>query len=165
MNRSNPRREAIVKNLSLLSIISTIVSLSITSATSAQEIVKNITLDGQINPNPMMISGMSGGTLQGSEVVKTQETATGPCNGIVAQQPNHILILKTFFEFLKIEVASPTDTTILVAGPGGVWCNDDYDNENPALEGQWQAGKYHIWVGSYEETPQSYQIKITGNNP
>ncbi len=165
MKRSNPRREAIVKNLSLFSLISTIVSLSVTSTILAQEIVKNIILDGQINPDPIMIEGMSGGTLRGSEVVKTQETATGLCNGLVAQQPNHILILKTFFEFLKIEVASSTDTTILVAGPGGVWCNDDYDNDNPALEGQWQAGKYHIWVGSYEETPQSYRIKITGNNP
>ena len=165
MKRSNPRREAIVKYLSLLNMIGTIVGLSVTSTALAQEIVKNITLDGQINPNPMMIEGMSGGSIPASEVVNTKETSTGLCEGLVEQQPDHILVLKTFFEFLKIEVASSTDTTILVAGPGGVWCNDDYNNDNPALEGQWQAGKYHIWVGSYEETPNSYQIKITGHNP
>ena len=165
MKRSNPRREAIVKNLSLFSIISTLVSLSVTSAILAQDLVRNITLDGQINPNPMMIDGMSGGSIQASEVVNTKETSTGLCEGLVEQQPDHILILKTFFEFLKIEVASSTDTTILVQGPGGVWCNDDYNDENPALEGQWQAGKYHIWVGSYEETPHSYKVKITGHNP
>ncbi len=165
MKRSNPRRGAIVKNLSLLSAISTIISFTVTSSTLAQEIVQNITLDGQINPNPMTIDGMSGGSIQAIEVVKTQETTTGYCNGLVNRQPNHILILKTFFEFLKIEVESSTDTTILVAGPGGVWCNDDYNNDNPALEGQWQPGKYKIWVGSYEETPNSYRIRITGNNP
>lgn len=164
MKRSHLRRGAIVKNLSLLSIISTIVSLSVTSTALAQEIGKNITLDGQINPNPMLIGGMSGGTIQASEVVNTKETSTGLCEGLVNQQPNHLLVLKTFFEFLKIEVASSTDTTILVQGPGGVWCNDDYNNENPALEGQWQAGQYKIWVGSYEETPHSYNIKITVHN-
>ncbi|MGK7893249.1 MAG: hypothetical protein AB4372_06370 [Xenococcus sp. (in: cyanobacteria)] len=163
MNRSNLRREAIVKNLSLFSIISTIVSLLVTFTTLAQEIEKNITLDGQINPNPMIISGMSGGNIPASEVVHTKETSTGLCEGLVNQQPNHLLVLKTFFEFLKLEVTSATDTTILVQGPGGVWCNDDYYNDNPALEGQWQAGKYKVWIGSYQETPNSYQITITGH--
>ena len=165
MKRSNPRRGVIIKNLSLFSIISTIVSFTVTSSTFAQEIVKNITLDGQINPNPMTISGMSGGSLQAIEVVNTKKTTTGDCNGLVDRQPNHILILNSFFEFLKIEVESSTDTTILVEGPGGVWCNDDYNNDNPALEGQWQEGKYKIWVGSYQETPNSYRIRITEKNP
>ena len=165
MKRSIPRRRTIFKNLSLLSAISVIASFTVVSSTLAQEIVKNITLDGQINPNPMIIDGMSGGTIQAVDVVNTKETSTGLCSGLVNQQPNHILILKTFFEFLKIEVSSSTDTTILVQGPGGVWCNDDYNNDNPALEGQWQAGKYKIWVGSYEETPNSYRIRIMGNNP
>ena len=165
MKKTNPRRGAMIKNLSLFSTIITLVNFTVTSATLAQEIVKNITLDGQINPNPMMIDGMSGGSLQAIEVLNTKETSTGLCNGLVDQQPNHILILNTFFEFLKIEVASPIDTTIAVQGPGGVWCNDDYNSVNPALEGQWQQGKYKIWVGSYEETPNSYRIIITGNNP
>ncbi|MDJ0898774.1 MAG: hypothetical protein QNJ55_08175 [Xenococcus sp. MO_188.B8] len=165
MKRSNPRRKAIVKNLSLLSAISTIVSFTAASSTLAQEILRNITLDGQINPNPMMIDGMSGGSIQAIEVVHIKETTTGYCNGLVDQQPNHILTLNNFFEFLKIEVESSTDTTILVQGPGGVWCNDDYNNDDPALEGQWQQGKYKIWVGSYDETPNSYRIRITGDNP
>ena len=165
MKRSNPRRGAIVKNLSLLSAISTIVSFTAASSTLAQEILRNITLDGQINPNPMMIDGMSGGSIQALEVVHTKETTTGYCNGLVDQQPNHILTLNNFFEFLKIEVESSTDTTILVQGPGGGWCNDDYNNDDPALEGQWQRGKYKIWVGSYDETPNSYRIRITGDNP
>ena len=165
MKRSHPRQEAIVKNFSLFSIISTIVSLSITSTTLAQEIVKDITLDGQISPNPMMIDGISEGNLEAIEVVNTTETSTGLCSGLVEQQPDHILVLNSFFEFLKIEVESSTDTTILVQGPGGVWCNDDYNDDDPALEGQWQAGKYKIWVGSYEASPNNYQIRITGKNP
>ena len=165
MKRSNSRLKAIVINFSLFNIISTIASLSVTSNTLAQEIVKDITLYDQINPNPMMIDGISEGSLEAIEVVNTTETSTGICSGLVEQQPDHILVLNSFFEFLKIEVQSSTDTTILVQGPGGVWCNDDYNDDDPALEGQWQAGKYKIWVGSYEATPNNYQIRITGENP
>lgn len=165
MKRSNSGREAIVMNLSLFSILSTIVSLSVTSTALAQEIVENITLDGQIHPNPMMIDGISEGSLEAIEVVNTTETSTGLCSGMVEPQPDHILVLNSFFEFLKIEVESSIDTTIVVQGPGGVWCNDDYNDDDPALEGQWQPGKYKIWVGSYEATPNNYQIRITGKNP
>ena len=164
MKRNHARGEAIIKNLSLLRIIITLVSVTATATpTLAQELVRNITLNDQINPNPMMIDGISSGRIDAIEVVKTKETSTGPCNGLVERQPNHILVLNSFFEFLKIEVESATDTTILVQGPGGVWCNDDYNNANPALEGEWQQGKYKLWVGSYESTPNSYRIIITGN--
>ena len=159
------RGGAIRQNLRLLAIVGITAILSGISSTSAQELARNITLDHQMNPNPMMINGMSGGSLEAIAVVKTKETSTGPCNGLVNREPNHILILKTFFEFLKIEVESSIDTTILVQGPGGVWCNDDYNDFNPAIEGQWQKGKYKLWIGSYEETSNSYQIKITGKNP
>jgi len=152
--------------MSLLRTIITLVSVAATATPIfAQELVSNITLDAQVNPNPIMIEGMSGGNIDAIEVVQIKETSTGPCNGLVDRQPNHILILNSFFKFLKIEVESSTDTTILVQGPGGVWCNDDYNNANPALEGEWQKGKYKLWVGSYEETPNNYRIRITGNNP
>ncbi|ELS03074.1 hypothetical protein Xen7305DRAFT_00027930 [Xenococcus sp. PCC 7305] len=155
-----------IKNPSLLgTVITMVILLAASSNTLAQDIVKKITLDGQISPNPMLIDGTSGGQIEAIEVVNIKETSTGPCNGLVEQQPNHILILNTFFEFLKIEVESSIDTTILVQGPGGIWCNDDYNNINPALEGQWQQGKYKLWVGSYESTPNNYRIRITGSNP
>jgi hypothetical protein len=113
----------------------------------------------------LTIKGISGGTMNAVEITKTENTATGYCDGFVHSQPNHILKLNSFFEFLKIEVQSPVDTTILIQGPGGVWCNDDSDNANPMIEGQWQPGVYKVWIGSYQaNVNNNYRIRITGKN-
>ena len=65
---------------------------------------------------------------------------------------------------MRLEVESTSDTTILVQGAGGTWCNDDAGSANPVIEGQWQPGIYQIWVGSYQANKNNdYQIKITGN--
>ena len=150
------------RKISFISAVSTLVSFLCLNPVSAQQIATNITLDHEFAPNPLVLEGMSGGELKATEVVQTSETATGYCDGYVNPQPNHILVLQNFFEFLKIEVESSNDTTILVQGPGGVWCNDDSYNTNPVIEGEWQEGRYQIWIGSYKEnSTNDYQIKIT----
>ena len=150
------------RKISFISAVSTLVSFLCLSPLSAQQIATNITLDHKFAPNPLVLEGMSGGELKATEVVKTAETSTGYCDGYVNRQPNHVLVLEDFFEFLKIEVESNNDTTILVQGPGGVWCNDDSDTTNPVIEGEWQEGRYQIWIGSYkEDSTNNYQIKIT----
>ncbi|MGF1590002.1 MAG: hypothetical protein ACFCU7_12290 [Pleurocapsa sp.] len=119
-----------------------------------------------INPKtisqPLMIKGTSGGTVKAREITQTENTPTGYCDGYVRSQPNHFLKLETFLEFMRLEVESAADTTVLVKGPGGVWCNDDAGTVNPMIEGQWQQGLYRVWVGSYRaNTHHNYQIKIT----
>ena len=122
-----------------------------------------ITVDSGISDRPLIVEGMSGGTVTAREIAQTKNTATGYCDGYVRPQPNHVLKLESFFESLRLEVKSSADTTILVKGPGGVWCNDDADSVNPAIEGQWQPGTYQVWIGSYQaESNNSYQIKVTG---
>ncbi len=147
--------------ISFITTISTIVSFLYTPV-FAQEIARNTTLKHEFAPNPLILEGMSGGELKATEVANIEETTTGYCDGYVNLQPNHILILESFFEFLKIEVESDDDTTILVQGPGGIWCNDDFYSTNPVIEGEWQEGSYQIWIGSYQpNSPNNYQIKIT----
>ncbi len=112
---------------------------------------------------PLTIQGTSGGAIAAQEISQTEKTATGYCDGYVSPQPNHLLKLESFWEFLRLEVASQADTTILVQGAGGVWCNDDAGTTNPIIEGQWQPGLYQVWVGSYQaNSTNDYQIKITG---
>lgn len=157
-------KRSIVK-LSILGLVSAILSCALLDPSSAQSVGKKITLGYRFEPDPLILEGISGGKLQAIEVVKTEGTITGFCNGFVSNKPNHILVLSNFFEFLKIEVDSSIDTTIIVEGPGGVWCNDDYDNVNPGIEGQWKPGRYRIWIGSYQENINNgYQIKITDRN-
>ena len=115
-----------------------------------------------INP-PLTVRGISGGKIKAKEAVQTDNTSTGYCDGYVSSQPNHIFQIDTFFEYLRLEIESPADTTILVKGAGGVWCNDDAGSANPMIEGQWQPGTYQVWVGSYQaDSNNNYEIKITG---
>lgn len=151
--------------ISMLGLVSAVLSCTILNPSLAQSRSKRITLGDRVDPNPLIVRGISGGEVEATNIVDTEGTTTGFCNGFIEDRPNHILVLKNFFEFLKIEVDSSTDTTIIIEGPGGVWCNDDSDNANPAIEGQWQPGRYKIWIGSYQEDLNyDYQIKITGSD-
>jgi hypothetical protein len=72
------------------------------------------------------------------------------------------MVLQDFFNYLRLQVQSSEDTTLVIRGPGGTWCNDDYTDMNPGIAGQWLSGTYHIWVGSYErENYHPYVIRIS----
>ena len=127
---------------------------------SAQNIV---TIDQDIVTKPITLTGSTSGNLKTVEVSQTENTATGYCDGYISSQPNHLLELESFFEFLRLEVESTADTTVLIRGDGGMWCNDDSGSANPMIEGQWQQGLYKVWVGSHQpDANDSYQIKIIG---
>jgi hypothetical protein len=113
---------------------------SFTAISNAQANI--VSIDSNISKQPLVIKGTSGGTVIAKEITQTENTATGYCHGYVRSQPNHVLKLESFFESLRLEVESSADTTILVKGPGGVWCNDDASSANPMIEGQWQPGTY-----------------------
>ena len=120
-------------------------------------------INRQTIAQPLTIVGTNNGRIKLVEIAGTENTATGYCNGYVDTQPNHLLKLESFFESLRLEVQSPVDTTLMVQGSSGIWCNDDSGSANPMIEGQWQEGLYKVWVGSYQpNTNNSYQIQITG---
>ena len=129
-------------------------------AASAQTSDKIIIAD--FLTQPIVATGTSGGTIPLQKIAQTENTSTGYCDGYADSQPNHVLELMSFFEFLRLEVESSADTTVLIRGSGGVWCNDDAGTANPVIEGQWQPGVYQVWVGSYQaDSDRNYQIKIT----
>ena len=139
----------------------TIIFNSFIPRTQAQS--NSINVNSTIAKNPLVLRGSSGGGVIAKEISQTENTATGFCDGYVRSQPNHVLKLESFFESLRLEVESSADTTILVKGPGGVWCNDDASSANPMIEGQWQPGTYQVWIGSYQaDSNNEYRIKITG---
>lgn len=122
-----------------------------------------VTIDRGIAAKPVVLSGNTGGNLQALSISQVENTATGYCDGYISPQPNHLLELESLFNFLRLEIESSTDTTVLIKGSEGVWCNDDSGSANPMIEGQWQKGLYKVWVGSYQpDTRNSYQIRITG---
>ena len=130
--------------------------------TTLTPMFENITLSPKFSPNPILIRGLSGGPALAKDTAGREETQTGNCMGYVDQQPDHTLILTTFFNYLKLQVQSSEDTVLVIRGPGGSWCSDDSKDINPSIEGQWLSGKYEIWVGSYKpNTYHPYIIQIT----
>ncbi len=132
------------------------------SGQPAPEIFGNITLSPRFSPDPYIIRGASGGSIPAAIIAQRETTPNGPCVGLVDEEPDHRIVLTAFFNYLSLQVQSAQDTTIVVKGPGGSWCNDDLDGKSPGIAGQWLKGTYEVWVGSYESGKYyPYIIKIT----
>ncbi|MEB3343269.1 hypothetical protein [Okeania sp.] len=125
-------------------------------------IFENVNLEPKSPPKQIIIRGLSGGPMSAKETIGRENTVTGPCVGFIDKEPDHRIILKGFFKSLKLEVKSSEDTTLVIRGPGGSWCNDDFEGKNPGIIGQWFSGTYEIWIGSYQRNKYyPYVIKIT----
>ncbi len=135
----------------------------ITLSASSQSIFESVRITPKFTPDPMTIRGISGGPIPATNVAQREETETGSCVGFVDEQPDHTLTITSFFDFLSLQIDSPEDTTLVIKGPGGTWCNDDArNNKNPGVAGQWLEGNYEVWVGSYtEDKYHPYVIRIT----
>jgi hypothetical protein len=107
------------------------------------------------------ISGTAGGSASLRDIAGKDETATGSCLGFGKGQPDQILRLNSAFRDLTVVVNSSVDTTIVVKGPGGTWCNDDFQGKDPGLDGQWQAGEYQVWIGTQGRNQSAnYVLKV-----
>ena len=108
------------------------------------------------------LKGTAGGDVAARDIAGRSDTATGPCVGFTGSQPNHVLRLNAGFNDLTVLIKSGTDTTLVVKGPGGTWCNDDFQGKNAGLDGQWQAGEYRVWVGTQVKNQSiGYTLRAT----
>ncbi|MBW4613001.1 MAG: hypothetical protein KME21_06900 [Desmonostoc vinosum HA7617-LM4] len=154
--------KALNKGIRLSLVIFTLFMTSTVDAQEAPTIFGDVTIDRQFSPDPMTVRGMSGGSISGNQVAGRVETATGPCTGFVDETPGHTLALTSKFDYLRLQVQSPEDTTMIIKGPGGTWCNDDFDGKNPGIIGEWLPGNYQIWIGSYNQGKYlPYTVQIT----
>jgi len=155
--------KAVYRGIRLSFVIVTLFAVhALANAEEAPTIFGDVTLDQEFSPDPMTVRGMSGGSVSGNQVAGRRETATGPCNGFVDETPDHTLALTSKFDYLRLQVQSPEDTTMIVKGPGGTWCNDDFDGKNAGMVGEWLPGSYQIWVGSYNQGKYlPYTLQIT----
>ncbi|BAZ49598.1 hypothetical protein NIES4103_22100 [Nostoc sp. NIES-4103] len=135
---------------------------TVADAQEAPPIFGDVTISHKFSPDPLIVRGMSGGSLAQNQIAGRSETPTGPCTGFVDEAPDHTLSLTSKFDYLKLQVQSPQDTTIMIKGPGGTWCNDDFVGKNPGIVGEWLPGEYQVWVGSYEKGKYfPYTLEIT----
>jgi hypothetical protein len=140
---------------SLCTAFLTIAALGITISPARADI--------SLNPGfgQTAVSGTAGGGTSLRDVAGRGETSTGSCLGFSQNRPDQVLRLNAGFKDLTVVVKSNSDTTIVVKGPGGTWCNDDFQGKNPGLDGQWSAGEYKIWIGTQGRNQSvNYVLKI-----
>lgn len=149
----------ISSQLALMSILSGALLAVSSHWTAAQ--ANPLTLAVGFAPNPTVLVGTGGGDRLAADVVNTANSPTGPCLGYISTTPHEEVVLETDFANLAMRVESDLDTTLVISGPGGVWCNDDNGSKNPAIAGAWLPGTYQVWVGAYraEQTPD-YSLYI-----
>ncbi|MDX2256473.1 MAG: hypothetical protein NW214_13245 [Pseudanabaenaceae cyanobacterium bins.39] len=123
---------------------------------------EDITISPNFTPQVVELRGISGGNNETQSKSGRKVTETGECIGFVDAIADHKITLTKPFRYLKLQVKSSGDTIMLIKGPGGSWCNDDSSDRNPIIAGDWLAGTYEIWIGSYEANSSfPYLLQIT----
>jgi hypothetical protein len=108
------------------------------------------------------LRGTAGGGTAMRDIAGRSDTSTGDCIGFASGQPDHVLRLNAGFKDLTVLAQSGADTTLVVKGPGGTWCNDDFQGKNAGLDGQWQPGEYRVWVGTQGRNQSiGYTLRVT----
>lgn|GEM_PF-430286 len=121
-----------------------------------------VTIGPRFSPNPLEVKGSAGGNTLAKDLVGRAKTPTGECVGYASAKPNSTIELTEFFDSLSLVVQSADDTALAIQGPGGLWCNDDFQGKNPGVSGQWLPGTYKIWVSSYAPNrAPAYVLRIT----
>jgi hypothetical protein len=134
-------------------VIATIIGAAAATpiATAQESNFGSLTLDADKKSG--VLTGSTGGSISLPAVVSNSDRKNNKCLGFGDTKPDHLLILKQNFANLRLRVNSGgADTTLVVAGPGGVVrCGDDTSSANKDAsidDTDWQAGTYRIWVGT-----------------
>ncbi|NYZ61406.1 hypothetical protein [Luteimonas deserti] len=110
-------------------------------------------LGAGFTPDPQTAQGRTGGD--------TQASRFGPqCTGVVASTPHHTIRVTSALD-LQLALDSTTDSTLVVVGPAGVFCDDDSGGQLDArVQARLTPGDYAVYVG-HIDTPGSYTLSLT----
>lgn len=109
------------------------------------------------------VKGYAKGAMALHRIVGERDRQNNLCLGYGSPSPDHMLVLKQSVNKLKLQVNSQRDTTLLIKGPGNrLYCVDDSAQGKDAgwIADQLPAGKYAIWVGSFERG-QQFRYTVT----
>ena len=131
---------------------------SSSSSSSDQQGARNrsFMISPGFTPDPQTGTGDAGGPFDAN-------TRNAACRGFIGAVSNHTLHLTAAFTNLRVVVAAPEDTTLVIQLSNGEYrCNDDAEGVNPIVEGAFPAGIHRIYVGSYNrEAHPAYTIGVT----
>ena len=114
-------------------------------------------LGAGFTPDPQTGHGQTGGS--------TQASRFGPqCAGMIHDTPDHTLKVTSALD-LRFSVDSTTDSTLVVVGPAGVFCDDDGGDQLDArIEARLTPGDYAVYVG-HIDAPGRYTLTLSEAAP
>ncbi|MCA9562678.1 MAG: hypothetical protein KC561_04270 [Myxococcales bacterium] len=111
-----------------------------------------------LESDPIRLSGVALG-------LRPASGQFGPsCMGNIAESPSHAIRLNEESDVsFVVNGAEGGDTTLVVAGPSGTFCDDDSNGLNPRIETHLGPGTHYIYVGEYGWTPSgtSYGLVVS----
>lgn len=133
--------------------LTAVMLLACSAAAAAQSSPARFVLGAGFSPDPQTGQGQTGGD--------TDASRFGPqCSGWIGSAPHHTIQVTSALD-LQLAVDSFTDSTLVVVGPGGVFCDDD---SNGALDARVDArltpGDYAVYVG-HLGMPRPYTLTLT----
>lgn len=126
------------------------------SASASAQQYRNFEIGGGFTPDPQTGTGTTGGAVDAASAFG------GECTGSVDRTPDHIITVTSAVN-LKLYTSSTTDSTLVMRGPSGTFCDDD---SRGALDAEINAvlrpGRYEVYVGHLGETGE-YTLTLTEN--
>lgn len=153
-----------VVSFSLASAASAIAAISHMAPAYAQVLVPSGSESVTLSDEGIRFAGTTAGEY-GLMRLAGRDRRRRLCLGYGSEQPSHVLVLAEDTNRLNMSVVSEGDTTLLVEGPRGIDCNDNYrrNSRDAALRGgKWPAGTYRIWVGAFERGDRiDYELLVS----
>lgn len=130
-------------------VIPTTFAVILTSASVAR--TQTTQIAPGFKPESLVLTGTSGGS----------KVSRG-C-GMIGATPNHVINLSANFNYLRFNVQSAGQPTLLIEGPNGSSCvsADKFSRGTIQAPGYWEKGTYEIYIGDREGQQHPYTLSIT----
>ncbi|NZA26160.1 hypothetical protein H0E84_07155 [Luteimonas sp. SJ-92] len=126
--------------------------LCLAAAGQAQDYA-GFTLGAGFTPDPQTATGLTGGNVQASRY-------GSQCSGMIDTTPDHVIDVTSALD-LQLAVDSTTDSTLVLTGPAGTFCDDDSGGLLDArLTARLTPGRYEVYVG-HLGTAGSYTLTLS----
>lgn len=147
MNRLAPRR-TLARTLLL--------GASLLAGSAMASDYRNFSIGAGFTPDPQTGTGTTGGSRDAAQAFG------GECSGSVDTTPDHVITVTSAVN-LKLYTTSTTDSTLVLRGPSGTFCDDDSRGELDAeINALLRPGRYEVYVGHLGQTGQ-YTLTLTEN--
>ncbi len=117
---------------------------------------RDFTIGAGFTPDPQVGTGTTGGSRDASMY-------GGACTGRIASSPDHTITVTSTVD-LRLYTESTTDSTLVLTGPAGTFCDDDSHGQMDAeINAVLTPGTYEVYVGNFGTTSGEYSLTLTEN--